>query len=171
MSGCGGDAFCDIGSWYLSLIWVYKNGLDTQNKKKATLYVFTGPLSFEKAGMVFLPRHFTHLITEPTGSVTEDEEINTIGLTLCRRRWSLLRLSFITLIRITETEAWKPLPFFPTPRHSEWFSVNPNSFLFLHMWTFSINLFWCMFLFHEPRVICQVFYSSLLWQWTKMTEQ
>lgn len=47
------------------------------------LYSFlTGPFSFEKAGSVFLLRH---LITGTTGSVAEDEEINTVRLTLCQR--------------------------------------------------------------------------------------
>lgn len=90
MGGCGGGVFFKWASCYVSLFWVCKNGLDTQNKKKDTLYTFTRHSHLRRLGWHFC-LNILRLITETSGNVAKDEEINTIRVTLCQCCLSLVR--------------------------------------------------------------------------------
>lgn len=146
------------GYWYLSLFWVNKNDLDTQNKKKDTLVIFTRHSYLGRQGWYFCLNILPILITETSENAAKDEEINPIRLTSCVCLGSLLgQIKFHYSDSNNINWVLEISSFLPIPHQNEGLSVDPNSFLFLLMWTFHVNLSWCMFLVHKPRVIWQVF--------------
>lgn len=77
--------------------------------------------------MAFLPRYFAHLITETSGNVAEDEEINPIRPILCQHRASLPRqIKFNYSHSNNIKQVLEISSFLPNPHQNEGLSVKPK---------------------------------------------